>query len=78
MPPTRTEKSRKSIEQEGRILLAIQAIRKQEIPSIREAARRFTVPESTLRTRLHGTTYRANTRANSYKLTISKEESLLK
>ena len=69
MPPIRTKKSQKSIEQEGRILLAIQAIKNQEISSIREAARRFTIPESTFRTRLRGTTNRKNTRANSYKLT---------
>jgi hypothetical protein len=77
MPPNRTEKSRKSIEQEGRILLAIKAIQKQEIRSLREAARRFNVPYATLRTRRNGTKNRAETRANSHKLTQSEEESLL-
>ncbi|CDM27547.1 Probable transposable element [Penicillium roqueforti FM164] len=48
MPPIRSRSSRNSIEQEGRILLAIQAIKGQEISSIREAARRFDVPETTL------------------------------
>ena len=41
MPPIRTQSSRNLVEQEGRILLAIQAIKKQEITSIREAARLF-------------------------------------
>jgi hypothetical protein len=39
MPPLRTQSSRNLVEQEGRILLAIQAIKKQEITSIREASR---------------------------------------
>jgi hypothetical protein len=77
MPPNHTQKSRKSIEREGRILLAIEAIQKQEIRSLREAARRFNVPYATLRTRRDGTTNRAETRANGYKLTILEEESLL-
>jgi predicted RNA polymerase sigma factor len=78
MPLIRTQSSRNSIEQEGRILLAIQAIQNHEISSIREVARRFNIPESTLRTRLRGTKNRAETRANSYKLTEIEEESLLK
>lgn len=77
MPPIRSQNPRKSIEQEGKLLLAIQAIQKQEIPSIREAARRFNVPYTTLLTRLRGVTNRADTRANSYKLTETEEESLL-
>lgn len=77
MPPIRSQNPRKSIEQEGKLLLAIQAIQKQEIPSIREAARRFNMPYTTLLTRLRGVTNRADTRANSYKLTETEEESLL-
>ncbi|KAJ5164703.1 uncharacterized protein N7500_006533 [Penicillium coprophilum] len=48
MPPIRSQSSKKSIEQEGRILLAIQAIKKQEISSIhlrRAAPRPTTVQE---------------------------------
>ena len=78
MPPIRSRSSRNLVEQEGRILLAIQAIKKQEITAIREAARRFDVPESTLRTRLRGTKSRAISRANSSKLTEIEEESLQK
>ena len=76
MPPNRSRSSRDSIEQEGRILLAIQSLRNKEIASIREAARRFNVPEPTVRRRLRGTTNRAETRANSHKLTQTEEESL--
>ena len=76
MPPKRSQNRQKSTEQEGRILLAIQAIQKKEIAAIRAAARIFSVPESTLRARLRGITYRAETRANSSKLTKSEEETL--
>ena len=78
MPPIRTQSSRNSIEQEGRILLAIQAFKNQEISSIREVARRFNVPRSTLSTRLNGIQHRAISRANSHKLTDTEEESLQK
>jgi hypothetical protein len=69
MPTNRPQSSRNSIEREGRILLAIKAIKNQEISAIREVARRFEIPESTLRTRLRGITFRAKARANGYKLT---------
>ncbi|ODM16767.1 hypothetical protein SI65_07732 [Aspergillus cristatus] len=78
MPPIRSQSSRNSIEQEGRILLAVQAIKKQEITSIHEAARRFNVPKSTLSTRLRGTTNRSELRANNHKLTETEEELLQK
>ena len=48
MPPTRSQNRRKLIEQEGRILVAIQAIENQEKLSIREAARIYDIPFSTL------------------------------
>jgi len=69
MPPTRSRSSRNLIEQEGRILSAIQVIKKNEIPSIREAARRFNVPRTTLQDRLHGHQNRGEARANNHKLT---------
>ena len=78
MPPIRSRSSRNSIEQEGRILLAIQAIKKQEITSIQEAANQFNVPRTTLRRRLTGCTNRHESRANNHKLTQIEEESLLK
>ena len=76
MPPIQPQSSRNSIEQEGRILLAVQAIKKQEISTICEAARRFSVPKSTLSTRLQGRQNCVNSRANSHKLTEIKEQSL--
>ena len=78
MPPIRTQSSRNSIEQEGRILLAIQAYKNQEITSLHEVARQFNVPRTTLRRRLTGTTKRSETRANNHKLTQNEEESLRK
>jgi hypothetical protein len=78
MPPIRSQSSRNLVEQEGRILLAIQAIKKKEISAIREAARLFNVPETSLRRRLHGHQTRSETRANSHKLTEIEEESLQK
>jgi hypothetical protein len=78
MPPIRSRSSVNSTEQEGRILLAIQAFKNKEISSIREVARRFNIPRTTLRDRLSGHTERSTTRVNSYKLTEIEEESLQK
>jgi predicted HTH domain antitoxin len=78
MPPIRTQSSRNREEQEGRILLAIQAFKKQEITSLREITRVFNVPRTTLRDRLSGHTQRSITRANSHKMTEIEEESLQK
>jgi hypothetical protein len=77
MPPKARQKSRNSVEQEGRILLAICALKKQEICSIREAARIFNICHETLRRRLNGRTSRLELRANSHKLTQNEEESLV-
>ena len=78
MPPIRSRSSKDLIEQEGRLLLAIQAIKKQEIRTIAAAARTFNIPRSTLRDRLNGHTERSTVRANSHKLTETEEESLQK
>lgn len=76
MPPNRSRLSRDSIEQEGRLLLAIQAIKKEEISTIRDAARRFNVPRSTLADRINGHQNRSERRANNHKLTQINEDSL--
>jgi hypothetical protein len=76
MPPIRSRTSANSAEQEGRILLAIQAFKNGDISNITAAARTFKIPRSTLRDRLNGYTQRGITRANSCKLTEVEEESL--
>ena len=78
MPPFRSQSSRNSIEQEGRISLAIQAIKNQEIISIHEAAHQFNIPCTTLHRHLTGSINRTETRANNHKLTQTEEESLVR
>ena len=48
MPLIRSRSSKNLVEQEGRILLAIQAFKNQEITSIRDIARRFDILRLTL------------------------------
>lgn len=78
MPPLRSQSSSNLTEQEGRILLAIQAFKNGEICSIARAAHIFAVPRTTLRRRINGVQQRAISRANSSKLTETEEESLEK
>jgi hypothetical protein len=59
MPPIRSQSSSNSAKQEGTILLAIQAFKNKEITTIREVARQFEVPYSTLQRRLAGNTFRS-------------------
>ena len=77
MPPNRSQNARKSTEQEGRVLLALEAIRNKQIPSVAAAATEFNIPRSTLRRRLAGTTNRSETRANNHKLSEIEEQSLV-
>ena len=78
MPPDRSQKRQKLTEQEGRILLAIQALKKQEKLSVSEAARIYDIPRTTLQDRIRGVHNRVESRANSFKLTKIKENSLKK
>jgi hypothetical protein len=77
MPPKARQNRQKSIEQEGRVQLAISALKKQQISNIREAARVYNIPRTTLQRRLNRITSRSETRANNQKLTQNKEESLV-
>ena len=77
MPPKLYSKPSNSVEKEGKLLLAISALKKKEISNIREAARLYDVPRSTLQDRLRGKTYREETRPNSHKMTQNEEESLV-
>jgi hypothetical protein len=76
MPPKHTESSRNSAHQEGRLLLAIQAIKNKEISSVRQAVEQFHVARTTLQRRLTGHIFRTETHANSHKLTQIEEETL--
>ena len=78
MPPICGENSRNSIEQEGRILLAISDLKNGKIHSIREAARIFQVPRSTLCDWYHGIKIKAEKCTTSLKLSANEEESLIK
>ena len=77
MPPKSRAKKKDQVEQEGRVLLAISSLRKKEITNIREAARLYDVPRTTLQRRLNGSTNRAEKQANGLKLTKEEEESLV-
>ena len=74
MPPTNL----KSISQEARIQLAIQALDLGQIYGLRNAARIYNVPRSSLKTRRDGTTLRRDCTPNSMKLTVSEEEAIKK
>ena len=62
---------------EGQLLLAIAAIQKDPNLSNRAAAKIYSVPESTLRTRRQGISSRRDITANSRKLTNSEESALI-
>ncbi|RFU26650.1 hypothetical protein B7463_g9676, partial [Scytalidium lignicola] len=64
-------------EQEGRILLAINAIKTKQITSVRKAARVFDVPRGTLNARLHGRVQMGTTYTKRFRMTKLEEESLV-
>jgi hypothetical protein len=76
MPPIRGQKAQKSVEQEGRVLLAIKAIKNGRFTSVAAAARSFEVPRSTLQDRMKGVTSWSDTRAIGHKFTQLEEESI--
>ena len=78
MPPIRVRNKQDSIHQEGRILLAMEAIQKESISSITAAARVYDVPRSTLRDRVNGALAKPTTRAHNHKLTQLDEDVLTK
>jgi hypothetical protein len=77
MPPKRTESARKLVNQEGNILLALQAIQKGHVKSLRAAAKLYDVSFSTLQARYTGRPSRVDIRANGHKLTQLEEDSLV-
>ena len=78
MPPTQSEKSRKLVEQEGKILLAISDLKNKKISTIRQAIRVYKIPYITLYNQYHGISIKAEKRANGLKLSKFEEESLKK
>jgi hypothetical protein len=77
MPPKSRQTSGNLVEQEGRIQLAISALKNKGISNIHRAAEIFNVPRSTLRDRLNGIQYRIEKRANGHRLSPTQEESLV-
>jgi hypothetical protein len=62
--------------QEGRVLLALQAYKRGQVSSLRKASVLYTVPFSSLQDRYRGRTTRENAQNHNRKLT-STEESVL-
>ena len=67
-----------SSNQEGRILLAIQAIKLYQFRSVRAAAIAYDVPPQTLRDRIKGTAPRCDTPSNTQRLTFQEEEAIVR
>ena len=63
--------------QEGRIILAIQAIKLGQIQSIRNAAKTYNIPRTTLRRRIDGTTVRQDKIPNGRILTEFEESAII-
>jgi hypothetical protein len=70
--------SKNLVEQEGRVLLTVLALKNKEILNIREAAHVYNVPYTTLQRRLKGHTFQAELRINGYKITQNEEDSLIR
>ena len=66
-----------SIQNKGRISLAISAIDRNQIQSVRRAVTTYDVPRTTLRRRRARTTARRDCKANSKKLTKLKESVII-
>jgi hypothetical protein len=64
-------------QKEGRVILALQAYRNRNMPSLRAASTAYDVNFQTLRSRHLGTLSRAETPANSSHLTPSEEKVLV-
>jgi hypothetical protein len=71
--PTQAQSSN----QEGRILLAIYAIKQGQFQSVRAAAASYDIPRTTLRDRIHGMTSRRDSTPNLQKLSPYEESALI-
>jgi hypothetical protein len=68
----------KAIKQEGRVVLAINTLKKGQITTIRKALYLYDVPWTTLQYHLQGRTERQSICVNGLQLSKTKEESLKK
>ena len=66
-----------SLSYEARVILALEAIRKDQKLSIRAAAKTYDVSDRTLRRRRDGHLARRDTSPKSRKLTKSEEEAII-
>lgn len=73
MPPIRKQDSLESERMEDSIQLALLDLKNKRICSVREAARLYMIPRTTLQNRMNGLQYRQMTRADRHKLTRSEE-----
>lgn len=78
MPPIRPQKAQNLVEQEGRLLLAIEAIENGKYNSNRAAAKAFNVPRSTLQDRMKGHESRVVRRHHRHKLSELEDRSMEK
>lgn len=78
MPPIRSESSQKLVNQEGKILLALEDLKNGRVKSIRAAATLYAISCSTLQYRAAGRIARVDKRPNRYKLTQLEEDALTK
>ncbi|KAJ5256612.1 hypothetical protein N7478_012716 [Penicillium angulare] len=76
MPPQCSDRKKKLVEQEGRLLLAIQAIKDGKYVSAAAAARSFQLPVSTLKARLNGRQSCAEQRHSRHIFSEIEEESI--
>ena len=67
----------KSSNQEGRILLAIHAIKQGQFQSVRAAAASYDIPQTTLRDRINGMTSRRDSTPNLQKLSPYEQSALV-
>jgi hypothetical protein len=71
------QQNAQSLNQEGRIQLALSAYISFQFPSLRRAAEAYSVPHSTLTRRYHGITHPSETRNPQLKLTLTEEQTII-
>ena len=71
-----TQRAQK-LQKEGRLALSTQAIQTRQIKSLRQAARLYNIPETTLRMRVRGALPQASANAQKRKLSPTEEQSLV-